>query len=59
MGFFMSETEVRCCLNKLESGDVCRIIIKDFAKIERLNNGLLLEDIIDEIDSNPYIIDEL
>ena len=38
--------------------------LKDVFEIEdyintKLSDGILLEDIIDEIESNPYIIDEI
>lgn len=32
--------------------------IKEYV-LERLSDGVLLEDIVDEIESNPYIIDEV
>ena len=39
----MTESEVRDCLNKVESGDLCRVILKEFNEIVRLSDGTFKE----------------
>ena len=34
----MTESEIRDCLNKVESGDLCRVVVKEFNKLERLKD---------------------